>query len=135
VELIISGRRCGKTTKCLEWVMGAERTDSYPFWDRVILCFTSQEADRLRGELRRRARSLRWSDQLVSLVYNMVYSCEEWKRAQVGRHPVKVWIDNADLYLQQQFRGMVKGVTWTQREGHPEDRIKVLDDKGGSTEL
>ena len=132
MELIIGGRRYGKTIKALEWVEVGQRTSSYPFWDRVLLCTTSQEADRLRDDLLERAAA-RGEDNTWGLFYNRVYSVEEWARARVGREPVQLWLDNADLFLQMYLgRGgsSLKGVTWTTREDQPEDKVTHLTVRG-----
>lgn len=135
MELIISGRRGGKTEACLEWVLtDNEPTDSYPFWQKVILTHNDREADRLRGVLARRLRSRGMTDP-HGLFYNLVYSAEEWQRAQIGVEPVQLMFDNADLFLAGMFRGGLTGITWTAREGQPEDKVRMLDDQGGSVEL
>src|SRR5262245_2985468 len=103
LEVITGGRRCGKTTKSLEWVEQGSRTDSYPFWSRVLVVVNAQEADRLRAELRRRYRSRRQFDIATDSVYNMVYCVEEWRRATFGREPVEIRVENADLVLYDMF--------------------------------
>jgi len=124
MDYILGGRRYGKTRKCLEWVlMDNEPTSNYPFWQKIILCISPQEAKRLRSELRRMARSRGVQDP-NDLIYNMVYSTEEWNRAQIGRESVKVMLDNADLFLQQMFRGQLAGMTLTEDE---HDKIIRLD--------
>jgi hypothetical protein len=134
VELIVGGRRAGKTEASLKWVEQAVPTSSYPYWSRVLLTVSLNEADRLRGVLKARARGRGWNSTMVGLCYNMVYSVYEWRKTTTGIEPVELLLDNADMYLQEvigQYRHTLKVVTWTQREGQPEDNIKLLDDKGG----
>jgi hypothetical protein len=136
MELIIGGRRYGKTTQALEWVDQAERIKGYPFWSRVLLVVNSHEADRLRKLLRDRAEA-RGEGDPAGLIYNKVYCVEEWKTAKVGANDVDVMLDNADLVLASLFnrRGSrLAGATWTARD-QPEDKIVVLDDQGGSIEV
>lgn len=115
MEIIVGGRRCGKTEACLEWVDGAQRIKGYPFWDRVLLCVHQPEADRLRKELRKRAAERGETDP-AGLIYNKVYYVEEWKTARVGASHVDLMLDNADIYLQHVLtrgRGGLHGITLT----------------------
>jgi hypothetical protein len=128
MNIIVSGRRGGKTHACLVWALAAKRRQAYPFWDRVVLCINVQEADRLRSTLQRMARSLGWDKTRVGLTYDLVYAAEEWTRIYHGHDltNVQVMLDNADIFLQDMFRGHLKAVTWTQRADQPEDRIHLL---------
>lgn len=137
MEIIIGGRRCGKTTKCLEWVDEAERVQGYPFWNRILLTVSQREADRLRQALRRRARA-RGERDSAGLIYNKVYCVEEWQRTRVGAEEVKVMIDNADLVLQDLIgRGNqeLAGITWNLNAGEEGNQVTLLDDQGGSVIL
>jgi hypothetical protein len=114
VEIIIGGRRTGKTTKALEWLAQAERIDTYPFWSRVLLVHSTDYAQDLRIRLRQEAESRGEDDYALS--YNKVYSWEEWATVHLGIQPVEVLVDNADFLLNQflsQFKGMVKGYTFS----------------------
>jgi hypothetical protein len=101
MEIYTAGRQQGKTTYLIDWVREGIKTDSYPFWDRVILTYSIQEADRLRRKYK--------------LDYNQVYSTIEWTRSHIGPKPVKLAIDNADILLSEMFgRNTVDIATFTQ---------------------
>lgn len=100
-HVIVAGRRQGKTTQLLEWLKEAKRTDSYPFWDRVLLVHTTREAQRLRIDLRTEAEEKGIEDS--GLYYNLVYSYEEWKGAYLGVCPVDIAVDNLDFLISHHF--------------------------------
>ena len=85
MRVIVNGRQAGKTYALVQWVKEGEQTNSYPGWSRVILTHTIDEAQRLRG--------------LYELDYRQVFSVSEWRTARLGRRPVDVALDNADLVL------------------------------------
>lgn len=85
MRVIVNGRQAGKTHALMKWVKEGEETDSYPGWSRVILTHSLEEAQRLRT--------------LYDLDYRQVFSVNEWKNARLGRKPVDVAVDNADLIL------------------------------------
>lgn len=60
-----------------------------PGWSRVLLCPTIEAADRVRRD---------YSDELD---YRQVFSWNEWRNARIGRQPVEVAVDNADLLVAQ----------------------------------
>lgn len=99
-DLIIGGRREGKTTKLLEWLNGAQRRPYYPFWDRVLLVHTTDRAQHLRIGLRKDAELKGIEDS--SLYYNLVYSFEEWKGARLGGD-VEIAVDDVDLLINRYF--------------------------------
>lgn len=99
--VIVAGRRQGRTTQLLKWLKEAKRTNSYPFWDRVMLVHTIDRAQRLRIDLRREAEAKGVADSGV--YYNLVYSFEEWKRARIGHHPVDIAVDDIDFLLGNYF--------------------------------
>jgi hypothetical protein len=99
-RMIVGGRRSGKTTESLKWLKEAKRVDAYPFWDRVLLTFSTDEAQRLRIQLRREAERTGVPDS--GLYYNLVYSFEEWRRAHLGSSwEGAVAVDNAEFILQK----------------------------------
>ena len=81
----MNGRQAGKTYALVQWVKDGEETDSYPGWSRVILTHSLEEAQRLRS--------------LYDLEYRQVFSVNEWKTARLGRKPVDIAVDNADMIL------------------------------------
>ena len=85
MKVIVNGRQSGKTYTLVQWVKEGEQTDSYPGWSRVILTHTIDEANRLRT--------------LYDLDYRQVFSVGEWGSARLGRKPVEIAVDNADLVL------------------------------------
>lgn len=99
--VVVAGRRMGKTTQLLEWLKEAKRTDSYPFWDRVLLVHDVRKAQDLRIRLRTEAEQKGVADSGV--YYNLVYSYEEWKRARLGRSPVDIAVDDIDFLLGSYF--------------------------------
>lgn len=101
--VVVTGRRCGKTTKCLEWLAGAKRVPHYPFWDRILLTFSPEEAQRIRVKLRTDAEEANLPD--AALYYNLVYSFEEWRTAHLGSQwSGEVAVDNAEFIISQYFR-------------------------------
>jgi hypothetical protein len=132
VEIIIGGRRAGKTTRALEWLKGAERRKGYPFWDRVLVVHSNDYAQQLRTQLRADAQERGAED--ASLYYNLVYSTQEWTGTHMGHgtEPVQVMIDNLDLMLHAFFHNpmgaQIAGFTLNQGE---HDNIKLLDGQGG----
>lgn len=85
MKVIVNGRQAGKTYALVQWVKEGEQTDSYPGWSRVILTHNIDEAQRLR--------------QQYDLDYRQVFSVPEWQHARLGREPVEVALDNADITL------------------------------------
>ena len=90
--IIHKGRAEGKTTDLVRWVKEGKDTKSYPFWSRVILVHSLQEAQRMRKK-----------GNEYGLDYTQVYSYQEWANAYKGLLPVEVGIDNADILLQSLF--------------------------------
>jgi hypothetical protein len=101
MEIYTAGKQQGKTTHLINWVREGVKTDSYPFWDRVILTISIREADRLRKD--------------YNLDYNQIYPAREWLNAHIGPKPVKVAIDNADIVLSEIFHNSILDIaTFTQ---------------------
>lgn len=90
MKVIVRGRQAGKTHDLVQWVKQGEETDSYPGWSRVILTHSIHEAERIRS--------------LYELDYRQVFSAEEWKTARLGRRPVQIAVDNAELVLASYLR-------------------------------
>lgn len=112
MQVIVSGRRSGKTTKTLEWVKEARRVPHYPFWDRVLIVATFHEAQVLRIGLRQEAEEQGIDES--GLYYNLVYSIQEWKNAYIDpRWEGLVAIDNAEFILEQILRQRPALVTMT----------------------
>jgi hypothetical protein len=101
VKVFARGRQAGKTHELVEWVKEGVETDSYPGWSRVLLTHSIEEAQRLRTR--------------YSLSYNQVYAASEWKKARLGRKPVEVALDNADLVLMSYLGQMPSHITVTGR--------------------
>lgn len=85
LAIVARPRQGGKTTEVVEWIQQGARTDSYPGWSRVLLTHTVHDADRVRRDF--------------GLDYHQVFSIEEWRTARLGRLPVEVAMDNADIVL------------------------------------
>ena len=85
MRVIARGRQAGKTHALIEWVKEGETTDSYPGWSRILLCHSLEEAQRIRTQ--------------YDLDYRQVFAVSEWKTARMGRKPVEIVLDNADLVL------------------------------------
>lgn len=99
MNVIARGRRGGKTHALIAWVKQGEKTDSYPGWSRVIVTHTLQDAEYLRKK--------------GDLDYRQVFSVEEWRTARLGRRPVHVAVDNADLVLASYLGQMPDQITIT----------------------
>lgn len=99
-HLVAGGRRSGRTTKLLEWLKQAVPTNSYPFWDRVLLVHSLDRAQDLRGQLARWSRS---RGDKHGLAYNLVYSYTEWREARIGHMPVEIAVDDVDMLVSNYF--------------------------------
>lgn len=99
MRVIVNGRQAGKTYALMKWVKEGEKTDSYPGWSRVLLTHSLAEAQRLRT--------------LYDLDYRQVFSISEWKTARLGRKPVDVAVDNADMILAHMIGQYPSRVTMT----------------------
>lgn len=86
MRVVVRGRRGGKTHRMVQWVLEGVKTGSYPFWNRVLVVSTINEADYLRRT---------WPE----LDYRQVFSWDEWRKARLGALPVEVAVDNADQVL------------------------------------
>ena len=103
MKVLVMGRGAGKTHTLIEWVKQGVETKSYPGWSRVILTHSLDEAERLRRG--------------HGLDYRQVFEVGEWVRARLGRKPVEVAVDNADLVLSALLRQRpeviaLTGVNW-----------------------
>jgi hypothetical protein len=85
VRVIARGRQAGKTYDLIQWVKEGKETNSYPGWSRVLLCHTLEEAQRIRTD--------------YDVDYRQVFGVTEWGAARLGRKPVEIAVDNADLVL------------------------------------
>lgn len=84
--MLVAGRREGKTTKTIRWLLEGHAIDRYPGWSRVIVTATEHEARRLRKE--------------YALQYHQVYSVRDWTgRYQRGFAGVEVALEDADRIL------------------------------------
>lgn len=101
MRVIVNGRQAGKTYALVQWVKEGEETDSYPGWSRVILTHNLEEAARLRAQ--------------YDLDYRQVFSVVEWQHARLGRKPVEVALDNADITLAHLLGQMPSLVSMTGR--------------------
>ena len=101
MEVFAWGRQAGKTYTLVEWVKEGVETDSYPGWSRVLLTHSLDEAQRLRTR--------------YDLDYRQVFFVGEWQRARLGRKPVQVALDNADLVLMAYLGQMPSQITVTGR--------------------
>lgn len=92
-EVLLSGRRSGKTEHLIKWLASGKCVDFYPGWSRIVLTATLEEADQLRkGVLRER-----FPDEDT---YRWVFSVQEWQHGHIpNRHAVEIGVDNADLIL------------------------------------
>lgn len=102
MRVIARGRQAGKTYDTVQWVLAGEQTDSYPGWSRVLLCMSRGEADRVRATY-------------PALDDRQVFGFEEWRRARLGRRPVDLRVDNADMVLSQLLGQSIDGMTITGR--------------------
>ena len=101
MKVFARGRQAGKTHTLVEWVREGVETDSYPGWSRVLLTHSLDEAQRLRTR--------------YDLDYRQVFAATEWKAARLGRRPVEVALDNADLVLMAYLGQMPSQITVTGR--------------------
>ncbi len=112
--VFVGGRRGGKTTKCLEWLEQAKRVPQYPFWDRILLTPSLDEAQRLRVMLRRREEERNGPEAGSGLYYNLVYSFEEWRTARLGLGwQGEVAVDNAEWIIEREIGQRVSLMTMT----------------------
>lgn len=88
MHVIARGRQAGKTHDLVQWVLLGKPTNSYPFWSRVLLVPTIQQANDVRRLYQ-------------DLDYRQVFSVREWQNARLGSDPVQVSIDNVEWLLQE----------------------------------
>lgn len=95
MEIEISPRASGKTTKMIDW-LGMGR-------NRVLLTFSEQEARRLRS--------------IYPLLANSIYCWEVWLKDQYGVGPEKeIGIDNADYILGNYLKHPIIKATFNEAE-------------------
>lgn len=110
--VIVAGRRNGKTTKALEWLELGERVPQYPFWSRVLVTATQEQATLYRNLILKRAEGQDSVDE--RLLYNKVYAAEEWRRAHIDyAWKGEIAIDNVEQLLQQMLRCSPSLITMT----------------------
>lgn len=97
MKIIVRPRQGGKTRELIRWVKEGKPTGSYPFWSRIILCHTFDEAQRLRTE--------------GSLEYRQVFSVREWRQSHIGPDPMEIAVDNVDLVLMDYLGMMPSHIT------------------------
>jgi hypothetical protein len=116
MKYIIGARRSGKTTQLLEWVLEGHPRNTFPYWSRVIISFSHQEARRLRNILKQARPELDTQE--------WVFSVEEWQSERRGINPtgLMVAVDEAS-YILEQFIGHVVLATLNNEEG-----LEVLPD-------
>jgi len=91
VKLLFMGRRRGKTTKTIKWLLEGEQTNIFPYWSRVMLVANGAERVQLIDKFNLNPRQ--------------VFVWDDWKHAAGIDRSVDVAIDNADLILKQMMRG------------------------------
>jgi hypothetical protein len=96
IEWYISERQEGKTEHLIEWVKQADKIRSYPFWNRIVLVSSIQEAIYFRRQLLTRQE---WDSSPDGLEYNMVYHLDDWNDMYSIREPVQIAIDNVEFFL------------------------------------
>jgi hypothetical protein len=98
--VLVRPRQAGKTHALVQWVKEGEATNSYPFWSRIILTPSIEQAMRLREEYE-------------DLDYNQVFAWIEWSTMRRGSLPVEVAVDNLDMIVAEHLRQAPAVVTWT----------------------
>ena len=101
MEVVVRPRRAGKTNELIEWVKQGEKRRAYPFWTRIILTYSMQEAERLR------------KTPAFGLDYHQVFSAKEWRNRYRGTKPLEVGVDNADILLRMFVDENITRVTMT----------------------
>lgn len=98
MQIDIRARAAGKTTAVIEWLAKDPR-------HRVLVTHSDQAAQGVLRMARRFYPDIPWLPQnFVSI------NSAGTLRARTGN--IEIWVDNADLCLQQQLYGAVRGVTW-----------------------
>jgi hypothetical protein len=98
MKFIILDQGEGKTTKLIKWVKQGHEINTWPYWSRIIITHTMQNADLLRNTMRKEHGMDR-----IGLDYHQVFFLGEWQNRGQGaqRESVEVGLDNADLVLQE----------------------------------
>lgn len=90
MQVLVTPRQAGKTTRAVDWVLAGKPTHIYPFWSRVIVTINEQEADRLRKHFK--------------LDYRQVFSIRDFREGRFPNPDMEVLIDNLDLVVADLLR-------------------------------
>jgi len=95
MKILLGGPRCGKTTKCIEWL-------KEDLEHRILLVHSREEKRRLETQ--------------YTLPGNVVHTWDSYRESILGLHdkPPEAMIDNSEEFIHRHFRGVnVKGITMT----------------------
>lgn len=91
LEVFVGGRRSGKTTAAIKWVLEGEKREYWPYWSRVIVVPNQQFEEFMRAE---------YFHQVEDFSHRVFFKHEWDHRApHVRRNKVEVLYEEASIYL------------------------------------
>jgi hypothetical protein len=111
LRVVLAGRREGKTTRLVEWLLGGESIDPWPCWSRVLithkdsLSFILGEFDAADHELRKRG--------CTGGLGKVVLTVGDYALTRLRLADVEVAVDNADELIAQQLGLMPDVISMT----------------------
>jgi hypothetical protein len=93
MQVLVSDRGSGKTTRLLDWLAQGQEIPGYPGWSRVLLVHSIDEVLRLRDIIRADPEH-----PLIEDDPHRIYHLEDWQHAHAS-YPVEVALDNAEMHL------------------------------------
>jgi hypothetical protein len=112
VSTLLAGRREGKTTQLIEWLLQGESIEPWPGWSRVLIVTTAKLIDPIRDNFRAADQQLR-DRGCVGGLGKVVLSVGSYPLHRLRLSDVEVAVDNAEDLITQQlgFRPDVVSMT------------------------
>jgi hypothetical protein len=101
LRVVLAGKREGKTTRLIEWLLGGELIDKWPSWSRVLITskhalpYILGEFDAADSELRKRG--------CPGGLGKVVLTVGDYALTRLRLADVEVAVDNADELIAQQL--------------------------------
>jgi hypothetical protein len=112
VSTLLAGRREGKTTRLVEWLLQGEQIEPWPGWSRVLVVATADRIDPIRDNFRAADQELREKGCAGGLG-KVVLSAGSYALHRLRLSDVEVAVDSAEDLITQQlgFRPDVVSMT------------------------
>lgn len=101
LRVVLAGRREGKTTRLIEWLLGGEPIDKWPSWSRVLIAH-KDHLRYLREEFRAADAELR-DRGCPGGLGKVILTHGDYALTRLRLSDVEVAVDNADLLIAQQI--------------------------------